>query len=666
MRRGTGEQGASLIMALAMITIVAVAIVAILTYAATSIRTVRSVRAQRADAYAADSALETAIQFARRSPTLGATADSCTGWSMPLDRATVTCEVLQARIGGTPGMDMPPYAVWSVGTSDAETGISIFRNGTLQVGGPIASNSGAGTVAGISANTLDLRFPPGSPDIGGFTIEARGPCTGDIVVYDPADERCGTGLSYPDPDYPSQPLVGLEEPNPAPICTAPPRGPSGVWQFVPGYYTNVHVFEDPRDHVAPGGSTNCDDGYRYLRPGVYYFDFGFGSGEGSEISSDPVWRITQTVVGGEPKGWNPDSPGSRPPAIGTTGYSAACRTGLDGADSGVQLIFGGESRLDATATTSVVELCADPTPEDTAQQIVIYGLKTGSAPAPQSVRLLPRAWDEPTDFRDPGNLLVIPPGSVPIDGKHATAHVGGGRNGKAAVTIAGFPGAGVPGGSVDKSYTLFVAHEETRPGDVKVLRLRIGACTVDLEPSDEPGHLDTITQDDEACLPAAVQNDFSVTVEIEAKSKKSLDVRLDGVYVQVAYTPPVYRAQGGCTRTDVESCSTITVGKNKATVVVWGTVYVPLGSVYADFKNRSVFQFRRGLIARAVKVTDIPPADSSTSFCLGYATPCVPPARVLRLTATVDGKARVIAIVGFVDAPALGHAANVVSWNVLR
>jgi hypothetical protein len=100
--------------------------------------------------------------------------------------------------------------------------------------------------------------------------------------------------------------------------------------------------------------------------------------------------------------------------------------------------------------------------------------------------------------------------------------------------------------------------------------------------------------------------------------------------------------------------------------VFWGTVYAPLGSVYADFKNLSVFQFRRGVIARAISISNVPPSDTSSSFCLGYGATCSAPARTMRFIASVGGHQRVVALVGFTDAPALGTTTNVIAWNVVR
>ena len=63
-----------------------------------------------------------------------------------------------------------------------------------------------------------------------------------------------------------------------------------------------------------------------------------------------------------------------------------------------------------------------------------------------------------------------------------------------------------------------------------------------------------------------------------------------------------------------------------------------------------------------------PPADSTGAFCLGGGSPCVGQGtgRVLRLTATVSGGARLRTLVRYTDIPSFGYSAQILSWNVLR
>ena len=93
------------------------------------------------------------------------------------------------------------------------------------------------------------------------------------------------------------------------------------------------MFEDP-DY---GG---CANGVLYFRPGVYYFDFGFAD-------NDHVWDMGDTtIVGGEPKGWNPNggTPGGALGALGDE-EGAACQTEKDSLSAeGIQWVLGGDER----------------------------------------------------------------------------------------------------------------------------------------------------------------------------------------------------------------------------------------------------------------------------------------------------------------------------------
>ena len=159
--------------------------------------------------------------------------------------------------------------------------------------------------------------------------------------------------------------------NPAATCAAN----NAVLQFSPGYYTNKAILT-PASTVA-GYTANgnaCTLNYLYFQPGVYYFDFGFDPAFTSKI-----WNVAanQKVVGGEPNGWDPNVADSLPPVPGG-GSAAACKTEANGGTTGVQFVFGGASQMTVSAASSTVELCADPTPVGTNQQIAIYGQQTGS------------------------------------------------------------------------------------------------------------------------------------------------------------------------------------------------------------------------------------------------------------------------------------------------
>ena len=91
--------------------------------------------------------------------------------------------------------------------------------------------------------------------------------------------------------------------------------------------------------------------------------------------------------------------------------------------------------------------------------------------------------------------------------------------------------------------------------------------------------------------------------------------------------------------------------------------------VLSDDAGSSVIEYRRGVVARAVGILNVPAGDSSGNFCLGGGLVgglCSGQIRVLRLAATVTGKVRLRALVRITDTPALGTVFEVLAWNVVR
>lgn len=645
------ETGASLILALAMVTLISVALVAALGFATASLHTVSVIGTQRATAYSADGAMQTALQTLRNNATTGTTAigTACPTVTYPATggqpAATVTCQVVAARGKGVPGVNMPPYAIWALGTSSSEPGL--YASPSLKVNGPIASNSPANGGGGQDSVQV------GALDVAGYTLDARGTCSGTITVRDPADKRCESGASLPDPAYVAQAAPALTSPNPAPTCAVA----NGVLQFSPGYYTNTAEFETP----AYG---SCQPGYLYFKTGVYYFDFGFDA-----AFPDQDWNVPagQVVVGGELKGWNPATAGSFPGAPGG-GTSVGCKTEADGATTGVQFIFGGASQMSVATAGAKVELCADPTPVGTSQQIAVYGQKAGSNPSPTTITRVPTGPASASGWTNLQNTRLISPSTTPIDGQIASYNVApGGTN---TLTLTGYPATPIPAGATNVTYTLEIAHQETgAAGSVSGLVASIGACVLNPTAHVTAGVTGPTTDSftlNAACI-AAVTSAFNVTYRVTATSGQTFTENLDGVDLVVTWTPPAPHPESGCiTVIGAGGCSLLNLGTNGAQAVIWGTVYAPLATVSVDDSAASVVELRRGIVARSASIVNVPAGDSTANVCLGGGSPCTGPVRVLRLTATVNGTARLRVLVHVTDAPGLGAVLDVLSWNVLR
>ena len=523
-----GESGASLIIALAMVTVISVALVAALGFGTSSLKTVASISTQRLTAYSADSAIDTAIQTLRINSTSGTTAagTACPTVAYPATglqpAASVACTVVAARGKGVPGVSMPPYAIWALGTSASEPGL--YSSPSLTVDGPIASNSPANGTNGydsVQVGTLDL--------VGLHDRRAR-----HVLGHDhgerPGRQTLPTGVSLADPRTRRRPRPALTAPNPTPTCAVA----DAVLQFSPGYYTNTTMLETP----AYGA---CRVGYLYFKPGVYYFDFGFDPAytgriwdvrpaKPSSVASSRTGHLRRPV---------------RCPAPGG-GVSVGCKNETDGATTGVQFIFGGESQMTVATAGAKVELCADPTPVGTSQQIAIYGQKTGAV-TPLSATRVPTERRRPPRRDGPGcrrtgsrsttwfrRISYRPrrPGESCCPAMSARVRCFRARS--------------------TSSYALKVAHQETTSSatNISSLAATIGT-TCPLVPTKHNTTTltapvtDTFPLTTTACI-AAVQSTFSVTFKATAVSGQTFTENLDGISLVVTYTPAALHAESGC------------------------------------------------------------------------------------------------------------------------
>ena len=497
---------------------------------------------------------------------------------------TVSCEVVGARGPGIPGDTMPPYALWSVGGNIDAGGT------TLYVGGPVSSSGS------INVGTLDAS---------GYIVQSAGGCSGTIVVLDPDDNQCG-GQSAPDPGYPSRPLPDtgdLDNFNPPPICEG-----SGTLQFRPGLYTEASMFEDP-DY---GG---CANGVLYFRPGVYYFDFGFAD-------DDHVWNMgNTTIVGGEPKGWNPDggTPGGALGALGDE-EGAACQTEKDSLSAeGIQWVLGGESQIDASGAT--VELCAKASaPESGDQQISVYSQLTGEHRVPAVARVRTRSTPAASPApRGPPIPRARRSGSTPRHHRRRSRRPrSSARRSPTARRRSPSPtsaSARYPRGPRINSVTLRVSHRELaaatpppNPADLASLKLQVtnglgGACTVqDLTPNftsdvECPVRV-TPTFDITSCLNTTAKLGgasvaYAATLRDDAAAQP-VSVQLDGMQIDVNYTRPTVRRLDGAD-------PTFRIGSG-GSFVNWGTFYTPIGTLAAN----GPVQFRRGAIAQSIDASAYP------------------------------------------------------------
>jgi hypothetical protein len=651
--RDARERGASLVLALAFLSLFGVFIVALLGFAQTAFLTTTGVHQQGLRQYAASSAIDAAIQRVRPDINLGRDPNQFGGANCGLaypavddePPVTVTCTGQPGSGDVQPGIDSPPNAILTLATSGV--GIDDSKNGTLFVTGPVFSNSDI------------LLHNPGQPklDATDMPVTARGSCGDTLSDWAYGDLRCNFTGSDPDgndANYGSRlSEVNLNQPKRAADLSCLGSGSNRVIAYPPGYYTDVDLLTQ-----AVGGCNS--NTARWFQPGAYYFDFDF-----DPASTNNTWNITGKVIGGTPKGWTPGSsaPGNPPPlALAPT----TCEAPRVGGPPGVQFIFGGGSKV-MLAGSAVVELCPSGL-GGPGGFIVLYGQKTGAAsPVPISPprRATNATSVAPNAFNPTTNALPISPNPSPIDNQWAVASLPNSNPAPVStISMTGFPAAPVaPGGSVNVNVSLTIVHRETysNTNQIGSLQMKIGTCTVNV-PRGTSGITTTYTATNttDPCLLAAVTSGtFTVDYVVTGQANRpTLTAEIDGVELTGEYTPPVARAQDAGASPIIANDQG---GGNAPTFYIWGTTYIVNGDLNIDFKNNTTIGFDRGVILRRLIVAAVPSADTRGAFRLGTG------GRFVSFVAFIDGSRKVRALVRFVDTPTTtGRVARIQRWSVTR
>jgi hypothetical protein len=631
------ERGTSLVLALAFMTLFGTSAALLAQFGSASFQSMGSVRDQRGVMYAAEGAVDTAIDYVRGNAALGTNGGSCPTLSFPSAGShtiDATC-VGQAAAGGGSGTNFPTVSLLTMATG-SEVGINLgsFAAGTAHFGGPVFSNSG------ISANQV---FGQGSMDAGPNPVTARGACTGTITGT-PVACNVGPG-GHPegnDPNYPS-PLSTIPARQNVPVC---PASGNKVIPFTPGFY-------DDETGLANLTNGSCPNAVLWFQPGAYYFDFDLNGGGNVWLVADQ----TVNIVGGTPKGWSPTSPTR--PTIPTPG---ACKIETDPApNAGVQFVWGGDSQWQFAAGNS--ELCASL--DSNGRELVLYGQKTGTA-TPASTTLKPTGasaisgWPSPLT---PSNALNA------IDNTVTTANISG-KSATGSMTVAGYNASGIPAGSAINSVQLRVAHRESVPANVNSLTATVNgtgaSCAVPI--TTRPA-LGTDPLYSVPCITSVAQlSGLGVIYAAQLTNSNSATslFDLDGLEIVVSYTPPALRAQSGCILVpggflafNPSTCSFVALTSLfGGQFLLNGTVYAPLARLDLELTFATRVQITRGMIARSVGLWDLPaPGAISNSVW-------VPPAvRSTVFIGRVDGVRRVRAVVDFTDAPTVGSQAVVRTWT---
>lgn len=628
------ERGATLILVLALTVVMGLVISALLPALQTGLVSARPVEEQRRRSLASEGAIDTTIAFLRPDRTRGREGVTCPSFTTgsTAGAVTVTCTPQAGSGTPTPGPDSPAHALLTtrgLPGYPTGTGITVSGNNPVRIGGAVVSNS---SISVASNSGLDAGVAP---------LTATGTCGPGPVSGTPV--TCNTGQTVPDPsgtgagDDPvppspwASPIQGPAAPAPA-AATCNPA--TRVATMPPGSYLSL-----PKLVGELGTCTVV-----WMPPGAYYLDFGVAS------PTQTTWTFDETLVGGTPSGWSPLGPGQ--PTVTVPG---AC----DRTQPGVHIVFGATSRLNVGGKATI-ELCG---PNSGAQRVVLYGRKSTVTPAAQTLTPV-RPTNPPAPTGTP-NSLVTPPGDVlAIDGVTNDGTVTN-ANAAGSVTLGGYSLAAVPYGSTITQLRVRVAHQRVSgtlaPNNPRVSVSTPAGLLCTNVPVTAGTTLATATVPCATNLLWTAPGDLTATWAFQRpNSGGSTQMRLDGVELEVTYVPPGLRAQD----LGVKAVEMTAGGGNKATLRVWGSVYLPRAAVELDLKNNNEAVFARGAVLLALTVSNVPPAQTEATFSLpggGTFTN-----RVVDLVARIGTTRTLRARIEFVDVPAAGTQVFVRAWNAVN
>ncbi|MGY1736193.1 hypothetical protein [Geodermatophilus sp. SYSU D00684] len=605
------DSGATLVLALVIVTAVAVLVSGLLTFADTSVRATVGLRDQAAAAATADGAAQAAINELRTSGSNNATtAAQCFqaadgAWSeasrvfsdlvpgstgKPANSARVECSIDKST--GASGdlvpitaANRPGNAILTLSTNPAEVGLQVQANSTsipFSVKGGIISNSSIAVTNG-SLQTTTYAY-------GGTT------CTGTIVSNPPV--QCPRGGLPGDPNYaPDTTTVPTYRTVPTNVAS---NCPGKVVTFQPGYYDDAYALSD-----LMSGNGACKDSVWWFKPGVYYFDFKNASGAvpGMGGSTDE-WLIRDgQLIAGTPV----DAAGSpMTTPVNPMSVPGACQNPITSTSAqGVQFIFGGDSRL-RVANDADVEICG--TYSATKPPLAVYGVKSGSATqtvVPDAVAQTVTA----TGYTVPGGDLRS---ALATTGGTAVSWTGA-RNDTGTLQLSNLlPAPAIPAGSILDSARLRIVYgasvKATRTVTVTPSSGAAAGTPFDVSPSGAALPAGTQTVDLTAGLAATVHSGGLTGLALSYKSRLGDPgtESIDAVYLDLTYTQPAFRAQSGCiaavyTGGSGGQCAVISTPESySGRFYIQGTTYTPLAPIDIALSNITEQVLRFGVISRVL------------------------------------------------------------------
>lgn len=651
------DDGAMLVIALLIITVVAIVTGALLTLSGGKFLATVNLRKVAATAYASDAAAKLAINDLVLGSKAGALASGATYPSAVNPSAYPNGWVFDNNIDGTGcfGIDstnkpLTQITMHSVYT-DSQSGTTstatvtctpVTGTGVFGSAGTISSSdNGEGrSITILGANGLSVN-PQGSGNNAQFQVHgdvaSRGPITvGHGFLYTNGAVTASscvpsTIISSPTSTQSTTPLcsasagAAVDDPYATaapPLTTVPSQlglaALSGC-TFQPGYYDDANALTAATNACATS----------VFAPGVYYFDFhnnssdptyanGYAmSGAVSGCGGIDVWCIKNTVIGGV-LSTRSTIPGACLNPIDTTG------------NGGVQFVFGGDSQM-LLGNSAQVELCAPYNGGN--PPMAIFGLdgsaNRGALSASYQNGLLqtnnttsasvtPSTSGSTSDWTASSGTLASALSAV---GGATAQFSSASGNVTPTLTLSNFSAASsIPQGAILQSAKLQITHVETETGPsnknniAPTLTFKVGSGTATNQ-STSLTNTSTMTTptmttdsiDETQALAAYIHSGTlpSLQVVFGENSKGKTNATVDAVVLVLKYYQPTLRGEtttaipGNC----VAGLSCNVIGTNSGSsfggaFVVQGVTYLPSGAIFASLGNQtSVIALRWGLVA---------------------------------------------------------------------
>jgi hypothetical protein len=649
-RRLHGEDGASLIIAMAFLLLFALLLTALLAFSVESFTAGGVVADREKVAYAADAAIDTAVTRIKQDMTMQVGRNSTYAPSQPCNLTyhpsdgtpdtTATCNPQTGSGAVRPGIDGPANAILTRGGALTTTGGPLTTNGNVFVNGTVSGNVNAHDNA----------------------VAATGSCG--TTTFDAVKTYCSaTSGNTPQFNDGVDPAFAVPPPpsvNGAVPIDPPPTCSHGATTFSQGYYTDVDVLNT----VASGCSArvfyfppNADGS-----PGVYYFNL-FGV---------TTWSITGIVVGGTATSWFNNSQTPPVPAAGATS-AVACNPSAQG----VQFVLVGTSQIQLATppqgSTTSLELCPPPS-GSLANRVALF------AGVPATGVTVNHADFQPCtgaahagSFDNPQNSYTTNPNVSPFDGLPATGNKF--TPNPAEMDFSNFDCNGqtrVPIGLSLTSVQVVVGYHDTgttgQGARVHILETLSGLdCTTSTQPGGgglvdgtplQPPLVYTCPLNSNTLKTTKTQTgeEFARHLDVQflVSGNNNTTSQLDGLAVRVVFNTGNVPACSG-------SCPFLTNAAGAAGhAAIWGTVYAPTGNLNVDFANSQNIVFNMGVIVQSLTASNLPASgDTNGRFRLGDGS-----GRTVELISNPTSGVRARALVRIVDSQsAPGFLAVMRQWS---